>query len=226
MIRNIIFDYGNVLIKTDCRRVYTSVFGSWERADWFRTNILEADWISRLDIGDDYGQCVADLQAKYPEYADAIAMYDSRYLDFVVGEMPGMNRLLMHLEANGHHLFGLSNYSHKIYDIEHKLPIFRHLEGQIISSDVHIIKPSARIFRLLLAKYGLQAEESLFIDDRLANVKAAKALGMRALSFPEIPFSRQQILDGFTLDYSHTTIPPALSSFQRQLAEEIQIANE
>lgn len=223
MIRNIIFDYGSVLIKTDCRRVYSKVFGSWEKADWFRMNVLKEDWLRRLDIGEDYGKCVADLQREYPDYADEIAMYDIRYADFVVGEMPGMNALLSHLEADGYHLFGLTNYSHKIYDIERQLPVFHHLEGQIVSSDVHIIKPDARIFRLLLAKYGLTAEECLFIDDREANVVAARALGMAAMEFPEIAFTREQIMAGLTLDYSHTNRPAELVDFEHTLAVRLRL---
>lgn len=216
MIRNIIFDYGSVLLKSDCRRVYTQVFGSWEKAAWFRQNILAEDWIRRLDLGDDYGQCIADLQARHPEFADAIAMYDTRFGDFLVGEMPGMERLLMRLRAEGYRLFGLSNYSHKIYAIERRLPVFRFLEGQIISSDVHAVKPDPQIFRLLLDKYSLEASESLFVDDRDANVRAAQSLGFQALLFPDIKFSRQQILDGITLDYSHSTIPPELEAFERK----------
>lgn len=223
MIRNIIFDYGSVLIKTDCRRVYTEVFGSWEKADWFRKNILEEDWIRRLDKGEDYGKCVADLQAKYPEYADAIAMYDTRYTDFLVGEMPGMNQLLRHLRVYGYHLYGLSNYSHKIYDIEHKLSIFRNLEGQIISSDIHIIKPDPRIFKLLLAKYDLNAEECLFIDDRISNTEAARQLGINSMVFPEVPFSREQIMNGFTPEDEAKT-PDAITKFAHELKRCVEIS--
>lgn len=217
MIRNIIFDYGDVLIKTDCRKVYTAVFGSWDKASWFRNNILEPEWISRLDIGEDYAACIADLQRKYPEYAEAIAMYDTRFNDFLVGTMPGMEHLLSRLKADGYQLYGLSNFSHKVFAFERKLPIFRLLEGQIVSSDVHVIKPDARIFKLLLAKYGLRADECLFIDDREVNVNAARALGISALTFPKIEFTHQQILNGISREYSLNTTPPALSTFKEQL---------
>lgn len=216
MIRNIIFDYGSVLIRTDCRRVYAGVFGSWEKATWFRNNILTEEFMHRLDLGDDYGQCISDLQSKFPDYADAIAMYDTRYLDFVAGEMPGMRKLLMHLRVYGYHLYGLSNYSHKIYDIEQRLKIFRNLEGQIISSDIHITKPDPRIFKLLLAKYGLNAEESLFVDDRICNVEAARSLGFNAMVFPEVPFSQRQIINGFS-DDDENPVPNAVAEFSREL---------
>ncbi len=221
MIRNIVFDYGDVLIKTDCRKVYTGVFGSWERAGWFRDNILEPDWISRLDIGEDYATCIADLQRKYPEYSDAIAMYDTRFADFLIGTMPGMERLLSLLKADGYKLYGLSNFSHKVYDFERQLPIFKMLDGQIVSSDVHVIKPDARIFKILLGKYGLRAEECLFVDDREVNVNAARALGIGALVFPKIEFTQRQILNGVSHEYSLNTTPPELSAFERLLVKEL-----
>ena len=219
MIRNIIFDYGSVLIRTDCRRVYAPLFGSWEKADWFRTNIVEPEWIERLDRGDDYGECIAAQQAKYPDYAEAIALYDSRYTDFLVGEMPGMHRLLSQLRTAGYHLYGLSNYSHKVYDIQATASIFRLIEGQVISSDVHITKPNSLIYKHLLNGYALRADECLFIDDRKANTDAAEAVGIRAMVFPDIPFTRRQILEGVSKEYSDTTTPEPLAEFEKRLQE-------
>lgn len=239
MIRNIIFDYGSVLIRTDCRRVYADVLGSWDKATWFRDNILDEEFMHRLDMGDDYGQCISDLQAKHPDYAEAIAMYDTRYLDFVVGEMPGMRQLLMHLRVYGYHLYGLSNYSHKIYDIEQRLKIFRNLEGQIISSDIHITKPDPRIFKFLLAKYGIRAEESVFVDDRIGNVEAARSLGFNAIVFPEVPFTQEQIIKGLPDDGGDAvprtvikglsgaggeTVPKAVADFSQVLKRRLELA--
>lgn len=221
MIKNIIFDYGSVLIRTDCRRVYTKVFGSWEKASWFRENILEEQWIRRLDIGDDYATCVADLQAKYPEYASEIAMYDTRFTDFVVGQMPGMNDLLKRLRAYGYHIFGLSNYSHKIYEIEKMLPIFRNLEGQVISSDVHLIKPDHRIFEFLLGKFSMKPEDCLFIDDRELNVTAARRLGIESILFPQVPFTREQIMNGIIDD---APVPDAIVGFKKELKRVIEMS--
>lgn len=210
MIKNIIFDYGSVLIKTDPRRVYAPLFGSWEKADWFRNNILEQEWIRRVDSGEDYRGCIADLQAKFPDYADAIELYDTRFTDFLVGEMPGMSRLLARLRAEGFHLYGLTNFSHKLYYFQQHLPIFRHIEGQVVSSEVHLLKPDVRIYRLLLAKYGLRAEECLFVDDRQENVDAARALGIGGLLFPQVAFTKEQILNGISLEYSDNTVPPEI----------------
>lgn len=221
MIRNIIFDYGSVLIKTDPRRVYAPLFGSWEKADWFRNNILEQGWIRRVDSGEDYHECIVWLQTKYPRYADAIELYDTRFTDFLVGEMPGMSRLLARLRAEGFHLYGLTNFSHKLYYFQQHLPIFRHLEGQVVSSEVHLLKPDERIYRLLLAKYGLRAEESLFIDDRKENVDAARMLDIGGLLFPQVPLSRRQILDGVTREYSDKTVPPEVAAFGHRLEVEV-----
>ena len=223
MIRNIIFDYGSVLIRTDCRRVYTEVLGSWEKADWFRTNIITPEWVHRLDMGEDYATCIKDWQAQHPDYADAIAWWDSRFTDFLVGEMPGMRKVLVRLRIDGYHLYGLSNYSHKIYDIQKMVTIFHNLEGQIISSDIHITKPDFRIFKLLLAKYNLNPEECLFIDDRTVNTDAARQLGISTMTFPEVPFTQKQILDGFTKEYSDNTIPPQIASFEKTLERNLYV---
>ena len=56
-------------------------------------------------------------------------------------------------------------------------------EGIVVSADLHIIKPDARIYRYLLDTYHLNPEECLFLDDVEANVEGAKAVGMQSLRF-------------------------------------------
>jgi len=59
-----------------------------------------------------------------------------------------------------------------------KYPIFGLLDGKVLSGEVHLIKPNPGIYRLLLDKYKLNAEECLFVDDKQVNVDAAIAVGM------------------------------------------------
>ena len=60
-------------------------------------------------------------------------------------------------------------------------PFFRTFEGIVISGEEKLKKPDERIFRLLLERYELAAEECLFIDDSLVNVRAAEHLGFEVI---------------------------------------------
>ncbi len=58
-------------------------------------------------------------------------------------------------------------------------------DEMIISAEVSLMKPDARIYRLALEKMGVQAEESIFLDDLLVNVEAARSVGMSAIQFTQ-----------------------------------------
>ena len=53
----------------------------------------------------------------------------------------------------------------------------------IISAEVGLAKPDPRIYQLALEKLGIQAGDSVFLDDFKENVEAARAVGMLAIHF-------------------------------------------
>ena len=56
-------------------------------------------------------------------------------------------------------------------------------DGEVVSCEEHTVKPEPQIYRILLERYGLQPDETLFIDDRRANIEAAEALGIHGRLF-------------------------------------------
>lgn len=183
MKKNYIFDFGKVLVGYDPHRVYDAYFGDKEKAEWFINNVIPEEWMRRLDIGEDFQLCVREQQAQYPDYAEAIGMYDTHYQEMIPGEIEGMRELLCRLKDGGCRLYGLSNWSYKVYEVIRKYPIFSLLDGMVISSEVHLLKPDVRIYQCLMEKYGLKAEECVFIDDRKENVEAARSIKMQGIVF-------------------------------------------
>ena len=183
-MKNIIFDFGNVLVKFDPHMLYDSVFGGdAEKAEWFHQNITTPTFYDRIDRGDDFSLCIHDLQEQHPDYAEQIALYDTRYQDMVGDALPGMTELLTELKFGGYNLYGLTNWSYKVYAVMKRVPIFSLLDGSVISSEEHLIKPDLRIYQHLIDKFKLQPSECVFIDDRQVNVDAAIASGMHSLLF-------------------------------------------
>lgn len=183
MIKHIVFDFGNVLVHFNPNWLYGRVFGDEDQAQWFNDNVATQDWVRRLDAGEPIAQCVAELQAQWPAYAEEIALYDTRYYEMVGDEMEGMRPLLKRLRGEGFRLWGLTNWPPKIYRVLETRPIFSLLDGMVISSEEHLTKPDPRIFRCLLDRYGLAPDECVFIDDVPANVEAGVALGMKGIVF-------------------------------------------
>lgn len=194
-MRNLIFDFGKVLVEFDPHRLYDSVFnGDSEKAEWFHHNITTPDFYDKIDHGDDFAQCIRDLQAAHPDYAKEIALYDTRYHDMVGDALPGMTELLTELKERGCGLYGLTNWSYKVYAVMDRLPIFRLLDGKVISSEEHLIKPDARIYQCLIDRFHLEPSDCIFVDDKQTNVDAAKTVGMNALLFTDSEQLRKDLL--------------------------------
>jgi len=58
---------------------------------------------------------------------------------------------------------------------------FADLDGIVVSGEEKMLKPDAALYRILMERYALKAEESLFIDDNAANIEAARQLGFRVV---------------------------------------------
>ena len=94
-----------------------------------------------------------------------------------------MQPLLERLKAGGLRLFGLTNWSSEVYKVIDRYPIFQLLDGRVISSEEHLIKPDKDIYLRLCDRYSLNPTECLFVDDKAVNVEGARRAGMDAVVF-------------------------------------------
>jgi 2-haloacid dehalogenase len=186
MIKNVIFDYGNVLVDWNPAYLFLPVFnGDEEKCRFFTDNICNREWFTRMDRGEDMDTCVAELQAQYPEYADAIALFRDRWFDMCHGDIPGMLEIIQDLKQKGYGIYGLTNWPAATFaEARRRFKTIGSIDNYVVSSSVHLAKPEPAIYQLLLSKYNLKAQECVFIDDRADNVNAAMALGMNGIVYP------------------------------------------
>ena len=183
---NLIFDFGNVLVRWEPEKVYIPYFGGDEAKFWFFwRHVCDATFRNRIDAGEDQRQCIAERQRLYPEYAESIDMYFSRWEDALPGEMPGMRELLTELKNDPRYrIYGLTNWSMETFPAARaRFPILQMIDNYVVSGDVGMVKPDLAIFQLLLNRFGLRPEECLFIDDNPANIEGARRAGIDGIVF-------------------------------------------
>ena len=184
MIKNILFDMGQVLIRFDqkyfikrlgiedvdldllLRQVYRSV--EWVQMD--RGTLREED-------------AFRSISKRLPERLHDAAWKLICMWDRPILEVAGMYELVEELKGLGYGIYLLSNASVRQHDYWPRIPASRFFDGKLISADVHVIKPQPEIYRLCLEKFGLQAEECFFIDDAPANIEGALCCGIAGAVF-------------------------------------------
>lgn len=189
-IKNIIFDFGGVLVDWNPRYLYENHFEDKAEMDLFLKNICNDDWNIEQDRGRSFAEAVQTLQRQFPEYHEQIAMYDDRWETMIKSEIPGTVEILRQLRKS-HKLFGLTNWSAEKINIAYeRFDFFSEFDGIVVSGEEKMIKPDHRIYELLLERFAIKAGESLFIDDNPVNIQAAGEVGIHTILFVDPPSLR------------------------------------
>ncbi len=184
MIRNVVFDIGNVL--TDFRweqflkdkgfdeamigriaraSVLSPFWGEFDRGEWDDEKLMREFVKLDPEIEDEL----------YRAYGNIRGMVTKR--DYAIP-------WIKELKDRGCGVYYLSNFSYKAYvDCRDALDFIPYMDGGILSFQDRVIKPDEKIYRLLLSRYQLQARECVFLDDTPANVDAAEKLGFAGIVF-------------------------------------------
>jgi len=181
MIKNVIFDLGNVLISFQPHRYLLSQGCTDEEADFlYREIFTSPEWVE-LDRGTiTASQAVSTIKERNPEHRDLI----EKHSDFfpVLNPIDENTSLLKKLKAEGFKLYFLTNYHDELFTrTREKHAFFDEFEGGVVSAHVKKIKPDPEIYRILMEKYSLNPVETLFIDDSKANTVTAEQLGMSVI---------------------------------------------
>lgn len=192
-MKNIIFDFGNVLVQWHPELIYKEHFGDEAKAWWFLRHVADNEWRGRIDAGESSDACIRELKAKYPEYVDAVELYRSRWKEMLTDEVPGMRELLTEV-LKKYEVFGLTNWSMETFpEARERFGILQMIDRYVVSAEEHLIKPDPRLFQILLDRYQLKAEDCIFVDDNPDNVAAACRMGMHGIHFIGADDLRQKL---------------------------------
>ena len=187
-MENVVFDMGGVLIKwtpdevldnaevkdeEDRRILKREVFFSqeWAMMDW---GVLDEEEAERIFS--------SRLPSRLRSYLHSILYWDER-----IGFMEGMDQVLSYLSSQGKGIYLLSNASHRLNEYFSSFPFSHYFKDTVVSADYSRVKPEAELFRLALAKFGIDAKDTLFVDDAPQNVVGGRMIGMGGYLFRRDP---------------------------------------
>ena len=185
MIRNIVFDMGNVLIRFDPELFMTreGITRPKDREILIQELFRSLEW-ARMDRGELREETAEPLiLARIPDRLKDSArrlLYDWSDPRDVI---EGMEELARRLKAAEYGIFLLSNASVRQHVYWPHYSVSRLMDGTLISADVRMVKPCREIYEAFLEKFGLKGEECLFIDDAAMNVAGAIGCGWEGIVF-------------------------------------------
>ena len=184
MIRNIIFDMGNVLLDFNPRNVVDLFFENEEDKQLILKELFHGpEWIAG-----DYGTITNEerynlVKARIPSRLHERFYHCVNEWFCTMIPIPGAREFLNSMKEKGYGIYVLSNACNGFYEYFPKFCPLDFFDGIVVSSDVHMLKPDFKIYEYIAAKYQLNPEECLFIDDREENVDAAVRFGMKGYKF-------------------------------------------
>ncbi|HEV2334607.1 MAG TPA: HAD family phosphatase [Stellaceae bacterium] len=186
--RNIVvFDLGGVLIDWDPRHLYRKLFAGDEAAmEHFLATVCTREWHRHHDAGRSFAEGARVLKDRHPDKAELIDAFGARQDEMMRGPIAGSVEILAELRDRGTPLYALSNWPAEGFaQARERFEFLRWFRGIVISGEIGAIKPQPRIYEVLLERFAIDPQNSVYIDDVEVNAAAARPFGMHAIHFTD-----------------------------------------
>lgn len=184
MIKNIIFDMGNVLLDYDPEVCLRHFVEQEEDRALIRKELFQGpEWIEG-DLGHITDEERFDgVSRRVPKRLHRELKECVEQWHMCMQPVPGAKEFCGYAKESGYRIFVLSNASSSFYDYFPRFAPPDYFDGIVVSCDIHLIKPDIRIYQYLLDRFELLPEECFFIDDVALNVEGAEKAGIRGAVF-------------------------------------------
>lgn len=180
-INHVVFDLGQVLIRWDPDIPYRRLIPDADARRRFFDEICTHDWNAEQDRGRGWREAEELLIARHPAKENLIRAYRRHWHEMIPGAIDENVALVAALIDRGVDVTALTNWAADTFEeAEKRFPILSRFRGATVSGRVGLIKPDPAIFDLHARTFGLAPAATLFFDDSLANVAAARSRGWQA----------------------------------------------
>ena len=179
MIKNIVFDMGQVLTRFDPDSIIRHFVADPLDVKLIRNEVFEKSEWQELDRGtfmeeDILSAVCARLPERLHSSTSNLLLHWREYMDVLENIVP----LIQQLKNNGYSIFLLSNAGKSMLRFTYKLPVLQLFSGILFSAQVYLLKPDPKIYLEFFNRFSLNPTECYFIDDRLDNIETGRKLGM------------------------------------------------
>ncbi len=186
MIKNIIFDVGNVLFKYDPLHIISSILPKSNKKEFYLNELFQSELWQKLDRGDlTENNVVEKLSSTFKlddRSKNEIRTLINEFPDYLI---PNKNTIeIFKILSKKFNIYILSNFQSKPFArLKKDHDFFNLSKGIILSNDVMMKKPELGIYDYLITKFRLIPSECVFIDDLTENITSAKRILINGIHY-------------------------------------------
>ncbi|WP_320046142.1 HAD-IA family hydrolase [uncultured Ilyobacter sp.] len=181
MIRNVVFDLGQVLFRFTPKHYLEKEFSHDKRDLIYKEVFRDKEWedLSRGLINSE--EAAKRISSKSSvSYEEAKKILDERKT-FIIPIEDNL-KILEKLGNNGYRIFLLADFHEDLLDeYLSEIPMLQQVYGKVISCKINKLKSEKEMYNYFLKKYQLIPKETLLIDDSKHNIENAKFFGIKGL---------------------------------------------
>ena len=194
MIRNIVFDIGNVLAGFAWQEYFKSFGFSEEIYERLASATVKSPMWNELDRGEMNDDELMEGFIKNDPGIEKEIRDVFKNVKNMIKRFEHAVPWIRELKEKGYGVYIISNFAKKPHhDCIEALDFLEEVDGAILSYQVKLIKPNSEIYDLLCSRYSLKSQECVFIDDTPVNVEAAKKQGMKGIVFHTLDQAKEEL---------------------------------
>lgn len=194
-MKNIIFDLGNVLLTFKPKEFLLNILKDEKKVDSFTSKAIMTETWLKLDRGTiSVDNAIKKLKADFPEEMDMIDLFFTHWMDMFKPIKKNVT-IAERLKQKGYNLYILSNFIlEPCEEVNRRLEFFKLFDGAVYSYQIHHLKPENEMYTHLTETYGLNPEESVFLDDHQECLIPAEEMGMKVIWVQEDTDIQEKLL--------------------------------
>jgi len=177
-----LFDLGGVFFDWNPNHFFKDIFSDSVDLDYFLSRVCNDEWNIQQDAGRSIKVAEGELISKFPQYEEQIKLYYPNHRKMIKEVFSESIDVLHELKKKNYASYALSNWSAETFvGMMDDYPFLKNFDGFLISGEVNLVKPSPKIYELAMLRFNLVSKETVFIDDKLENIRAAEKLGFNII---------------------------------------------
>jgi 2-haloacid dehalogenase len=193
----VIFDLGGVLVDWNPDYVYRTIFNDETKMREFYEEICTSEWNEEQDAGRGLKEATEELVARFPHEEQNIRAYYDRWEEMLKGPIESTVEILAKIRDKGEYkLYALTNWSAETFPVAlKKFEFLQWFDGRLVSGEERMRKPFTEIYELLISRFNIDPNASIYIDDNERNLKAPRELGIHTILFKSAPQLEEALKD-------------------------------